>query len=74
MVVHPRAEEADLDLGVDVLLGQRGEPLIDLVLAQPVLELELAVEADLVGDLGEQLVDRGGADRLQHLPAVGVGR
>ena len=37
-------------------------------------DVELALEAHALGDLREQLVDRGDADRREHLLAVGVGQ
>ena len=45
-----------------VRLGERGG------------DVELPPEADTLGDLLEQLLQRGDADRLQHRVAVGVGQ
>ena len=69
----PGAEEADLGVGVGVARRERRELVEDLGLREPVGELERAVEAQLGGDVGEQLVDRLDADRVEHRRAVGVG-
>ena len=73
VVVHPGAEEADLRVGVGVARGERGEAVEDLGLREPVGQLERAVEAQLGRDVGEQLLGRGDADRLEHRRPVGVG-
>ncbi len=72
VVVHAGAEEADLGLGVGVARGERPHPFVDLGLAEAVGEVEVAVEADPGGNV-EELVDRGGPDRGQHLGALAVG-
>ena len=66
MVVHPGADEAGLGVGVGVARGELREALEDLGLREPVGQLERPVEAQLGGDVGEQLVDRVDADRRQH--------
>ncbi len=71
VVVHPGAEEADLLLAVGVAGGERGEALVDLGLAHPLRQGQRAVEAQRLGDLGEELVDRVDPDRGEHLLAVG---
>jgi hypothetical protein len=73
VVVHPRADEAGLGVGVRVAGGERREAVEHLGLGEAVRELERAVEAQLGGDVGEQLVGRVDADRLQHRRPVGVG-
>ena len=44
-----------------------------LRLGEPVGELELAAQAQVGGDVGEQVVELAGADRLEHRRPVGVG-
>ena len=73
MVVHPGAEEAGLRLGVGVARGERRQVVVDLGLGAARLEVERPVEPQRLGDLGEQLVDRADADRVEHRLAVGVG-
>ena len=46
---------------------------VDLLLGQPGREVERAREPQLLGDVGEQVVDRGDPDGLEHRRAVGVG-
>ena len=73
MVVHPGADEADLGVGVGVARRERREEVEDLGLREAVREVERAVQAQVGGDVGEQLVDRVDADRVEHRLAVGVG-
>ncbi len=73
MVVHPRADEADLLFGVGVAGGQRRQPLEDLGLAHPRRQLQRAAEPQRLGDLLEELGGRVDADRGEHLGPVGVG-
>ena len=73
MVVHPGADEADLGVGVGVARRERGEQVEDLGLREPVREVERAVEPQVVGDVGEQVVDRVDPDLGEHRRAVGVG-
>ena len=73
VVVHPGADEADLAFGVLVARRQRRQPLEDLGLAHPVRQRQRAAEAQRLGDLLEEVVDRAGADRGEHLRPVGVG-
>ena len=67
VVVHPGADEADLLFGVGVARRQRRQPLVDLGLAHPVGQRQRAAEAQRLGDLLEELVDRVDADRGEHL-------
>ena len=73
VVVHPRPEEAELRVGVGVALGERGEMVEALGFREPRGEVEGTAQAQLGGDLGEQVVDRANADRVEHRSAVGVG-
>jgi hypothetical protein len=74
VVVHPRADEADLLFGVGVARRQRRQPLVDLGLAQPVRQRQRPAQAQGLGDLLEELGRGGDADRVEHLPAVIGGR
>ena len=58
VVVHPGADEAGLRVGVRVARRERRELVEDLGLGEPVGQLERAVEAQLGGDVCEQLLDR----------------
>ncbi len=71
VVVHPRAEEADLLFGVGITIGERSQTLVDLGLAEAPLQRQRAVQPQRLGHLLEQLGDRVDADRRQHLGAVG---
>ncbi len=73
VVVHPGAEERDLVVGGDVARGERAQVREHLLLRAPLRQVERAIEADALGERLEQLVDRGDADELEHLRAVGVG-
>ncbi len=67
MVVHARAEEAQLVLGARVARGERAQVLVDVLLGQPVGQVELAPEAHRLGDLAvEDLLQRADADRGEH--------
>ena len=69
----PGAEERQLLPGVDVPLGELGEVGDDLLLGQGGLEGKLAAETDAARNVGEQVVDRGDADRSEHRVPVAVG-
>ena len=73
MVVHPRPQEAELGVGVGVSLRERGQVVEALGLREAGRQVERARQAQVRGDLGEQVVDRADADRVEHRPAVGVG-
>ncbi len=47
--------------------------VVDLGFGEAVGQPERAVEPDVFGKIGEQLVDRLGADLGQHLLALSVG-
>ena len=67
VVVHARAEEAELVLGAGVARGERAQVLVDVLLGQPVGQLERAAEAHRRGDLAvEDLLQRADADRREH--------
>jgi hypothetical protein len=74
VVVHAGAEEAELGLGVRVAGGEGCEQVVDLGLRLTVRELQVTVEAEVGGDVPEELVDRLRADRLEHLGTVPVSR
>ena len=69
VVVHPGPEEAELGVGVGVALGQRGQVVEALGLRQPGRQVEGAIQPQLGGNLGEQLVDR--ARRRSHRASPG---
>ena len=73
VVVHAGAEERDLVLGRDVARRQVAQVRVHLLLRLAGRQVDRPVEPDALGDVGEQLVDRRGADRLEHRLAVGVG-
>ncbi len=72
VVVHAGAEEADLRLGIGVARRERAHPLVDLGLAEAVGQVESTVEPDVRGDV-EELLDRGDADRVEHLATLVAG-
>ena len=74
VVVDPRAEERELRARVDVPRGELLDVPHELGLAERRRHVELAVEAHPGRHLLEELVDRGDADRREHLLAVGVGQ
>ncbi len=74
MVVDPRAEERELDAGVDVPRGELLDVPDELGLAERGRDVELAVEAHTDRHLLEELVHGRNADRREHLLAVGVGQ
>ena len=59
---------------MDVPGGQRLEVRDELGLGERGLEVELALEANAVRNLGEELLDRRDSDRPEHLLAVPVGQ
>ena len=69
VVVDAGAEERELAGRVDVPRRELGQVRRELLLGQRRLELERAAEAHAGGDVAEELVDRGDADRPQHLLA-----
>jgi hypothetical protein len=69
-VVDAGAEEAWHVDHVDVLLGNLGEVAEELCLVKGRRKIELALDAQVFGDLSEQVVDRLHADRRQHLAAI----
>ncbi len=73
VVVDPGPEERKFAGRVVVARRELGQMRRELVLGERRLEVERAVEADAGGDVAEELVDRGDADRAQHLLPVGVG-
>jgi hypothetical protein len=73
VVIHARTEEADLGLGIGVLGREGPEILDDLALGGARRQVQRPVEPNLLRQLGEQLLDRPDADRLEHRLAVGVG-
>ena len=73
VVVDAGAEERELLRRVDVPRRELGEVRDQLLLGERRLEVERAVEAHARRDVAEELVDRGDADRLEHLLPVGVG-
>ena len=73
MVVDAGAEERQLARRVDVARRELAEMRGELLLGERRLEVERAAEADAGRDVAEELVDRGDADRPQHLLPVVVG-
>ena len=73
VVVHPGAEERDLVFGRDVAAREVAQVRVHLLLRLARRQVDRPVEPDALGDVGEQLVDRAGADGLQHRLPVGVG-
>ena len=73
VVVHPRPEERDLVLRRDVLRGEVAQVRVHLLLGLAGRQVERPAEPDPLGDVVEQLVDRGGPDRREHRAAVVVG-
>ncbi len=73
VVVDPCAEERELGACVDVPCRELLDVAHELGLPERGRDVELAVEADAGRHLLEELVDRGDADRREHLLAVGVG-
>ena len=73
VVVDAGAEERELPRRVDVARGERAEMRRELLLGERRLEVERAPEANAGRDVAEELVDRGDADRPEHLLAVVVG-
>ena len=75
VVVHAGAEEAELGLGVGVARRERAQALVDLASPPcPAGRSSGRSSRTSAGISLEQLVDRAGADRGEHLLAVGVGR
>ena len=74
MVVHARAEEADFRVGVGVPRGQRAQVLEDVLLGHPVRQIESPVQANVGGDLLEELLGRLSANLREHGHSVGIGR
>ncbi len=74
MVVHARAQEADLGIGVGVPRSQRAQVLEDVLLGHPVRQVEQAVEPDLRRDLLEELLGGLSTDLREHRRPVGIGR
>ena len=58
------------DSASELRRGEGGEELVDLGLALALGEVERAAEAERLGDLLEEIVDRVDADRGQHLGPV----
>jgi hypothetical protein len=73
VVVDAGAQERQLLPGLDVPLGEIGQMGDDLLLREGRLEVELAPEADRLGDVGEQVLDARDADRGEHGVPVRVG-
>ena len=69
VVVHARAEEADLLLGVPVAGRQRGQVLVHLLLGLALREVELPAEPNRLRDVREQILQRADADGVEHLAA-----
>jgi hypothetical protein len=73
VVVHAGAGEGDLGVGVAVALGEPRQVVEHVLLGHALGQLERPVEAQRLGDVLEQLLDRAGADALEHRPPVLVG-
>ncbi len=72
VVVHPRAQEADLGVGVGVARRQAGQVVEALGLGQAVGQVERPLCAHLGRNLVEELVDGPGADGVEHRPTVRI--
>ncbi len=72
MVVHPGSEEAQLGVRVGVSLRERGQVVEALGLREAVGKVERSLAPKLGRDVGEELVDRLDADRIEHRLAVGI--
>jgi hypothetical protein len=73
VVVHPRAEEADLVLGARVAGGERAQVREHLLLGHAGRQVERPPQPDALGHDREELLDRRDADLGQHDPEVLVG-
>ena len=73
MVVAAAAEEAGRLAGGRVRGGQLGQMGRQVQLAQARRHAQLALHPQFGRNHGEQVVDRRGADGIEHRPAVGVG-
>ena len=73
MVVRTRASETHQLVRVPVASREAAEVRDDLHLGDAVGQIERPIESDGLGDLVEQLVQAGDADRAEHLAHVVVG-
>ena len=74
VVVDPGAEERELCVGWRSRAASSSRWRDELLLRERRLEVELTAEAHACRNVGEELVHRRDADRLEHLLAVGVGQ
>ncbi len=73
VVVEASPQEGELLLGAAVARGELAQVRVHLRLAAAGRQFDLAAQAHGGGDLGEELLDRSDADRLEHRGAVVVG-
>src|SRR6185503_219615 len=73
VVVHPSTEERDLVLGRDVAAREVAQVRVHLLFRLARRQVDRPVQPHVLRDVGEQLVDRAGADGLEHRLPVGVG-
>ena len=73
MVVGAAARETDQILSGPIATGEGCEVGQDLLLGYPAGKIQRSLQAEALGDLGEEVVDRGNADRREHLANVVVG-
>jgi hypothetical protein len=70
VVVHPRAEEADLLLVVPVTGRQRGQVLVDLLLRLALRKIELPPQPHRLRNVRKQVLQGADADGVEHLPQI----
>ncbi len=70
MVVHSCPEERDLVLGRDISRRQSAQLAEDLLLGEPLVEIQRPAEPKRFGDVGEQVLDRADTDCLEHLAQI----
>ncbi len=73
VVVHARPEEAGLGVGVPVARRQRRHLLVHLLLREPGGQVDVPPEPDAGRDVGEEVLERVGADGAEHRRQVLVG-
>ena len=70
----PAPRKLTSDSASELRAASAARRVVDLGLGLPVGKLQRPAQAQVGGDVLEQLVDRLGADRLEHLGPVAVSR
>jgi hypothetical protein len=70
VVVHAGAEKAQLRIGIGIPCRERAQVLEHVLFGHAIGQVERPVEANLGGDLLEELRRRAGADLSEHRLAV----